>query len=172
MIILVADKTAKGVETAETAVAGNADVGVIMSYYTTEKQAEVLIYLPEGEATATVEGMTSPQTLKSGVNLLPIDLQSLATGDNLRNVKILNNGKEESFTVNLQRLQPKQNEVKIDRLTGGLLVDGLPWLPVGFYSSLKDHNFEFLKSEVTQGINLYSPYQGITDDNREARMRF
>lgn len=143
-----------------------------MSYYTTEKQAEVLIYLPEGEATATVEGMTSPQTLKSGVNLLPIDLQSLATGDNLRNVKILNNGKEESFTVNLQRLQPKQNEVKIDRLTGGLLVDGLPWLPVGFYSSLKNHNFEFLKSEVTQGINLYSPYQGITDDNREARMAY
>lgn len=143
-----------------------------MSYYTHEKVAEVLVFLPDGQGTATIEGVSEKFALHPGVNLLPIDAGTLQQGNNQRSVTITLNGTDTVYPVNILRLESKPNEVKIDRLSGGLLVDGWQCLPVGFYSSLRDHNFEFLKSEVTQGINLYSPYQTITPDNQEARMAY
>ncbi|RHJ93544.1 hypothetical protein DW095_05365 [Bacteroides sp. AM07-16] len=144
-----------------------------MSYYTHEKTAEIIVYLPEGEGNVSVEGDNTIFDLHSGVNLIPVKAETLHTGDNKRTVTITRkNGIKEDFPVNIIRLTPKTNEVKIDRLTGNLLIDGWQWLPVGFYSSLKDHNYEFLRSEVTQGINLYSPYHTISAENQDARMAY
>lgn len=144
-----------------------------MSYYTDETQAEILVYLPDGEARATLDGPETRYELRQGVNLLPLALDGLAMGPNLRQLTIEHpDGRREQFGIELLRLEPKRNEVKIDRLTGTLRVDGWQWLPVGFYSSLDGENFGFLRSEVTQGINLYSPYHNITDENREARMAY
>lgn len=144
-----------------------------MSYYTCEPQAEIIVHLPEGTACAAVEGVETTFGLRAGANLLPLDASTLPEGRSTREVVLTREGREpQRLSVEFVRLRPKSNEVKIDRLTGNLLVDGWQWLPVGFYSSLDGENFGFLRSEVTQGINLYSPYQTITEENRAARMAY
>lgn len=144
-----------------------------MSYYTGEAQAEIIVHLPEGTGRASVEGIDTEFSLRTGVNLLPLDATTLPEGRSTREVVISREGCEpQRLSVELVRLQPKSNEVKIDRLTGNLTVDGWQWLPMGFYSSLQGENFGFLQSEVTQGINLYSPYQTIAEENRSARMGY
>lgn len=144
-----------------------------MSYYTNEGEAEILLYLPEGTGRATLDGEETGCEVRQGVNLLPLALDRLAMGPNIRWLTLERpDGSREKHRIELLRLEPKRNEVKIDRLTGTLTVDGLPWFPTGFYSSLEGENFGFLRSEVTQGINLYSPYHNITEENREARMAY
>lgn len=143
-----------------------------MSYYTHEKRAEIIVFLPEGEGKASIDRQNKTYPLQQGTNLIPVETHTLQTGKNTCTVTVTHNGRETTHPVELLRLAAKPNEVKIDRLTGTLLVDGWQWLPVGFYSSLNGRNFEFLRSEVTQGINLYSPYHNISDENRADRMAY
>ena len=96
-----------------------------MSYYTDETQPEILVYLPDGEARATLDGSETRYELRQGVNLLPLALDGLAMGPNLRQLTIEHpDGRREQFGIELLRLEPKRNEVKIDRLTGTLRVHG------------------------------------------------
>lgn len=143
-----------------------------MSYYTNEKTAEIIVFLPEGEGKATIGSLNQTYPLHTGANLIPVEAGKLQPGVNRYTVNVIHNGQESSYPVELLQLPSHANEVKIDRISGNLLVNGWQWLPVGFYSSLNGHNFEFLRSEVTQGINLYSPYHNITDDNRADRMAY
>ena len=148
-----------------------------MSYYTDEKIAEILVCLPEKcegltHAQAILEGNNNPFMLHEGVNILSIPTSVLRKGNNTRAITIEMDGKVRNDTVSILYLPAKSNEVKIDRLTGTLRVDGWQWIPVGYYSSLKGSNFEFLRSEVTQGINLYSPYHTISEENQNDRMAY
>ena len=145
------------------AAAADIKVNSRMSYYTSEKEAEIMIYLPEGTGKALLDQTSYP--LHQGVNLLSVNMQHLQPGNNERSVTVDYQGKSQEYKVNLLRLAPSDNEVKIDYSTGGLQVDGYPFLPTGFYSSLQGHNYPFLKSEVTQCINLYSPYHNIEPEN-------
>ena len=56
------------------------------------------------------------------------------------------------------RLPPRPNAVKIDRISGGLLVDDLPFIPVGFFSHWPLQP-SLAENEVVRGFNLISPYQ-------------
>lgn len=157
--------------------AGETKVISRMSYYTHEKTAEILVYLSEdgrgvSHAIAKVEGDSRTYSLQEGVNLLSLPVSALKHGNNKRKVSVTKDGKNTDYEVNILYLPSKANEVKIDRMTGALQVDGWQWMPVGFYSSLNGHNFDFLRSEVTQGINLYSPYHTISDENRADRMAY
>ena len=152
------------------AAAADIKVNSRMSYYTSEKEAEIMIYLPEGTGKALLDQTSYP--LHQGVNLLSVNMQHLQPGNNERSVTVDYQGKSQEYKVNLLRLAPSDNEVKIDYSTGGLQVDGYPFLPTGFYSSLQGHNYPFLKSEVTQCINLYSPYHNIEPENHDARMKY
>ncbi len=153
-----------------SASADNVKVNSRMSYYTHEKQAEILVYVPEGNGTAIFEG--NQYSLNQGVNLIPVALQSLNLGDNQRTVEVECQGERKEYPVKLIRLAPKSHEVKIDYASGGLTVEGLPFLPTGFYSSLRGDNYRFLNSEVTEGINLYSPYHNILPENQKDRMGY
>ena len=53
-------------------------------------------------------------------------------------------------------LPAKANAVQIDELTGGLIVDGLPFLPFGFYCG---HVGKIPEREVVHGFNMIGPYQ-------------
>lgn len=141
-----------------------------MSYYTTEENAEIMIYIPSGKGKAFLDG--KDYLLEPGLNLIPVKVNTLKTGSNVRLISIEHQGNKKDYPVDLVRLSPKANEVKIDYTTGGLYVDGLPFLPTGFYSSLNENNYTFLKSEVTQGINLYSPYHNIVKENQNNRMGY
>ena len=66
----------------------------------------------------------------------------------------------------------KSNEVKTDRLTGGLIVNRLPFFPFGFYC-YSPVSLALPEEEVVKGFNMISPYQKImpeTLNEREAYM--
>jgi len=71
--------------------------------------------------------------------------------------RLLRGGEElcAAFTT-LRKAPPKPNEVKIDHRGLGLIVDGLPVLPVGFYTYKPVE--ESMDSEIVNGFNLISPY--------------
>ena len=61
-----------------------------------------------------------------------------------------------SGTVDLVKRDFKQNATQIDRLTGGLIADGLPFLPFGFYCGPVG---DLPEREVVHGFNMIGPYQ-------------
>ncbi len=72
----------------------------------------------------------------------------------------------------VRRLAAKTNAVQIDRLGGGLIVDGLPFFPFGFYC-YSPVQPTLAEEEVVRGFNLMSPYQSndpATADQRHAYM--
>ena len=56
------------------------------------------------------------------------------------------------------RRPPRANAVQVDRLGGGLRVDGLPWFPFGFYCYWPVQP-TLAGEEAVRGFNLLSPYQ-------------
>lgn len=144
-----------------------------MSYYTTQNEAEILVYMPSAaSATATFDAASKSFDLKKGVNLLPFSASKLKAGANDITVKITADGKTEEFKTTVTRLTPSGNDVTIDNTTGGIMVNNQPWLPVGFYSSDAPKNYRMVEREVTQGMNLYSPYQSLDDATLEARIAY
>lgn len=72
----------------------------------------------------------------------------------------------------IRRLPPHPSATKIDRLTGGLIVDGLPFIPFGFYC-YSPVQPTLAEEEVVRGFNVLSPYQSndpATRDERRAYM--
>jgi hypothetical protein len=68
-------------------------------------------------------------------------------------------------------LSHKPNEVKTDRLTGGLIVNKLPFFPFGFYCY--SPVFPSLpEEEVVKGFNMMSPYQKITSETLNERKAY
>jgi hypothetical protein len=69
-------------------------------------------------------------------------------------------------------LNYKPNEVKTDRLTGGLIVNKKQFFPFGFYCYSPVHK-TLPEEEVVKGFNMISPYQKIlpeTFSDRKAYM--
>jgi len=88
---------------------------------------------------------------------IPLQMDALALGDNAITCRLQCDGQElTTTTANVVKLAPKPNEVKIDHVTNSLIVDGRPFLPVGFYC---DDNFGTLAEEESlYGFNMISPY--------------
>jgi hypothetical protein len=61
-------------------------------------------------------------------------------------------------TAIVTRLPLQANAAQIDRLGGGLIVDGLPFFPFGFYC-YSPVQPTLAEEEVVRGFNLMSPYQ-------------
>lgn len=73
--------------------------------------------------------------------------------------------------INIPRFPGKNNAVKIDYKTNSLLVNDLPFIPVGFYcySPVAPTMSE---EEVVRGFNLMSPYQRIEDSTYYLRKAY
>jgi hypothetical protein len=69
----------------------------------------------------------------------------------LHNKEVSANG-----TIILNTLPAKSNAVQIDQLTGGLIADGLPFFPYGFYCGPVS---DLPEKEVVHGFNMIGPYQ-------------
>jgi hypothetical protein len=68
-------------------------------------------------------------------------------------------------------LPPRLNAVKIDQLTGTLIVGGLPFIPFGFYA-YSPVQPTLPEEEVVRGFNMISPYQKIMDKTFKARKAY
>jgi hypothetical protein len=68
-------------------------------------------------------------------------------------------------------LSYKPNEVKTNRLTGGLIVNKLPFFPFGFYCYSPVYP-TMPEEEVVRGFNMMSPYQKITPETLTDRKAY
>lgn len=68
-------------------------------------------------------------------------------------------------------LPHKANEVKTDRLTGGLIVNGRPFFPFGFYCYSPVYP-TLPEEETVRGFNMISPYQKILPESFQERKAY
>lgn len=134
------------------------------NYYTAEN--EVMILGDPGNGPAdhlrlsvykSDELLGSTDSLINGLLRIRLPLIGFAPGRTTLQYTVSNNGQViRRDTIDIVRLRPKSNEVKIDLQTGGLIADGLPFFPFGFYCG---GNVLGLANEVTHGFTHMAPYQ-------------
>ena len=137
------------------------------SLYTHEKQAEVIVDLADEveleSLSVELAGDGIPKTghaVTARRMLLPVALEGLVEGVHGLTCRVLR-GEElvREASIRLRTAAPKPNEVKIDHLTGGLIVDGLPLIPLGYYTYYPLAK-GVMDEEVVRGFTLFSPYHG------------
>ena len=150
------------------------------SFYTDESDTEVLLVIPEDQAGEKVYLTLSgngkllvrmdtilPQKMIS----FPINLRNLEQEETDLVVWIKNDSLDVELRTQLVILPPKGNQVKVDRLTGGLIVGDRPYFPFGFYCYSPVQEL-LAEQEVVKGFNMMSPYQNITEKTLEDRQKY
>ncbi len=150
-------------------------------YYTSEQFGEIIVEVPESKMGMSIKvdlvfeydfvqkGYIVPAGLLSGV---PFPMERLHQGDNEITCSFYENEKWiDSRKVNVVLRERKPNEVRIDRTSGGLLVDGLPFFPFGFYCYWPVQQ-TLAEEEVVKGFNMMSPYWKIEKKNLKERKKF
>ncbi|MDP4261727.1 MAG: hypothetical protein Q8941_04290 [Bacteroidota bacterium] len=148
------------------------------NYYTTEKEVIIIAeisHLPSPSEYILSVFNGNKRVAESGViknNLLNIKmpLNQFDPGKTELTYSISHKGVIiQKNAIDIVRLQPKANEVKIDLQTGGLIADGLPFFPVGFYCRPVERLPE---QEITHGFTLIAPYQSNLPETYEERKAY
>lgn len=145
------------------------------SYYTTEPEAELILYGEDFQKVETIaigEGNTLPVIRNNPDNrLLSLDISQLPEGAHFIGCRLqLAGGQALNRQVEVVKLPPSPHAVQVDRLTGGLRVDGLPFYPFGFYAGLPLGNLPM--EEVYNAMNLVGVYQPNDEESLEARKAY
>lgn len=144
------------------------------SYYTHETKAAILVFGPDIELVEQV--YVENQVLTRIAQTLEYQefewrLGTLPLGTTPLNIQVLlKNGQRITQSIEITRLEPKPNEVKIDRITGGLLVNQLPFFPFGFYASSPVG--DIAQQEVYNAMNLIGVYQTNDDETLAERKAY
>jgi len=135
------------------------------NYYTSEETATVVCVL-SGRPDASLFQFQLLDDKKHKIGLyqftdsilrIPFSTSKLNTGTNRFYAKVYNKYRVLKDTlIEIIRLKPADNEVKIDRETGGLIVNELPFFPFGFYCVTVG---KIPEKEVVNGFNFIGPYQ-------------
>ncbi len=152
-----------------------------LSFYTFEKNAEILLHVPaklqynniiatvkiNDDTLATWKGIPSEKILRIpfGLKLSPSDYKVITL------ISTPISGKKFITSCNLKILDYKPNEVKTDRLTGGLIVNRRAFFPFGFYCYSPVHPL-LPEEEVVKGFNTISPYQKILPESFHERKAY
>lgn len=156
------------------------------SFYMDETTATLLLYDVPGDIP---DDMTDDEELRATVHIhgrdLPaVDVQpgrylsvslsidTLPQGDTDVTVRLRADGRDlGTADAVITRRPPKANAVQIDRMGGGLIVDGLPLFPFGFYC-YSPVQPTLAEEEVVRGFNLMSPYQSNDPQTVDERRRY
>ncbi len=152
-----------------------------LDYYTNEKDGEIAVFIPESKTGIDIkidlafeyEFLNRAYELKgTGISLIPFEMERLHEGNNEITCSFYENEKwVDSRKVNVVKRPDQANEVKIDRASGGLIVNGLPFFPFGFYT--ESPVWKYLpEEEVVRGFNLISAYQKIERKNLKERTAY
>ena len=152
------------------------------NFYSSEKRGEMILHIPASLAgnkiTAEIKingqpaGRWQGMPGKSEVRI-PFDLK-LSPGDYKAEALISSSksaGRIFTAVSSLKVLRYKPNEVKIDRLTGGLIVNKKQFFPFGFYC-YSPVDPAMLSDEVIKGFNMVSPYQKIIPEKLDERKAY
>lgn len=148
------------------------------NYYTTENIVTIIgEFSPEFPETKTILSILDNDKLieksvitKNNQFIIQTALAPFKFGETeLRYIVSENDKIIQQGTIVISRLHPKSNEVKIDLQTGGLIADGLPFFPFGFYCSGVG---KLPEQEITHGYNLIAPYQSNLPNTYEERKSY
>lgn len=152
------------------------------NFYSTEKEGEILLHVPQTlrEKVLNINIITGSDTLatftgKAAKNILRIPFV-LALKPSVYNTRLLinipsNPSRRYVASLRLTVLLYKPNEVKTDRLTGGLIVNKLPFFPFGFYT-YSPVDPDLPEDEIVKGFNMISPYQRIMPETIAERKEY
>jgi len=151
------------------------------SFWSCEKKGEILLHVPSrfsaSRISASVKLSGSTICDWSGIpggNITRITFDidsSFRTGLLQAEIKAAGSSTKYFCSSEAFFIRYKPNEVKIDRLTGGLIVNGLPFFPFGFYTYSPVYP-TLPEEEVVKGFNLISPYQRIVPETISERKKY
>jgi len=149
------------------------------NYYTIEKEAELLVINHQSKDSAKIEIYYHNKLLNKDdlenkdlqvisfpiekIPFKPVTLKCLIVDSK--------SSKKKEYIVTLKKYPPKKNEVKIDLLDGGLIVDNLPYIPFGFYCYWPVQS-TLPEEEIVKGFNMISPYQKIENKKLKERREY
>lgn len=148
------------------------------NYYTSESEVSIVSIIPEGEVDHSYRlvlnhvnsGQLTSTTLDSSRTVLSFPIDRFEKGTNQIFAQIFSDEDlVQEQLIEIDVLEPTSNEVKIDQETGGLIVDGLPFFPFGFYLGRVD---EIPEREVVNGFNMIGPYQDNLPEGLEERKAY
>lgn len=145
-----------------------------LSLYTHERRGEIMVTVaedmrPEGlSVIVDVPGSESARRPVAGRKMsVPVELDGLPEGVSEVRCQLLREDDVLGVAeTQLRVAPPKPNEVKIDNATGGLIADGLPFVPFGYYTYFPLTE-GVMDEEVVRGFTLFSPYHGGPHDAEE-----
>jgi hypothetical protein len=152
------------------------------SFYSYEKVGEFLLRLPViiQKKSITVTIRVGSETVVSWTGIPGRDIirlpflikQPPSVYKTEADIAVLNmKGQPFQAKTDLIILQYKSNEVKTDKLTGGLIVNKLPFFPFGFYCYSPVYP-SLPEEEVIKGFNIMSPYQKIIPETFNERKAY
>ncbi len=167
----------------------NFNVYLNRDYYTSEKNAKVILNLPENlknnssvkiKLCAEIGGLKFTRNLDSADTEINISLSALEAGKYPVLVEIMKNGKVISkkclLLAKLTPLASPAHEVKIDRKHLVALVDGKAFVPVGIIGVPEKYLKEFAAGGFNMTLRWYVPKglkRGFLDNNNKAeQMKF
>ena len=155
------------------------------SFYSFEDNGEMLVKVPANilntnlvirlincaDTLAKWNGKVTKEILR-----IPFILKSLKAKCDIKAeiiTKVFSSGNLVKYTAktSLIILSYKPNEVKIDRLTGGLIVNKKQFFPFGFYCYSPVYP-TLPEEEVVRGFNMISPYQKILPETLSERKAY
>jgi hypothetical protein len=151
-----------------------------LSFYSYEKSGDMIIHIPRqliwnqlnivlkinNKEIATWKGISGNKILS-----LPFDVEMSSATYSVEAVIKSSNGSLYKTTAGLNILDYKPNEVKTDRLTGGLIVNRKIFLPFGFYCYSPVYP-TLPEEEIVKGFNMISPYQKILPETLKERISY
>ena len=152
-----------------------------LSFYSFENSGEMLLHIPQniiycnisvnlsinGETVGSWKGIPGKKIIRIPVNLnlKPSDYKLIAE------VSVAGKPYKYQVAADLLKLDYKTNEVKTDRLTGGLIVNKRQFFPFGFYCYSPVYP-TLPEEEAVRGFNVISPYQKILPETFKDRKAY
>ena len=142
---------------------GKTQIFLRQNYYTIEDSAEVIVTDENGRS--DVEILIKNVDVKYN----KFSIKSYDFGQHQITIVLPETGVKQQ--VMLTRLPHRKNAVKIDQLTGSVLVENRPFFPFGFYCYSPVQK-NIAEQEIVKGFNLMSPYQKISKGTRKKRKKY
>lgn len=152
-----------------------------LDYYTTEADGQIVLQVPDtlADAALSVQLLRKRHHILTGYPvderrpaLIPFPLGALREGKTVLTCRLVADGSIWAETkVPVVKRRPKANAVKVDRLTGALMVDDLPFFPFGFYC-YSPVQPTLAVEEIVKGFNMMSPYQPNDPESLPERRKY
>jgi hypothetical protein len=149
------------------------------SLYTSEETGCLLVTVAASLANETLRfsatadnGFQVEADVRGGIrSRVPFEVSKLPQGKTRLTCQLKRGGETVSVAdVWLRKEPPKPNEVKIDYESRGLIVDGLPCFPFGFYCIFPGN--VVAGTEAPHGFNMIAAYQNANRDPTQIRAYF